>query len=180
MGKGLVNGYLAGHDDITHTDEGVLDYLISKYNIRTMLDIGCGPGGMLDVASSRGIHAIGIDGDYTLPDRVDRVIFDFTKEKWEKSGKYDLAWSVEFVEHVEEKYKENFLGAFDKCKHIIMTGAPPGTPGNHHVNCQPAQYWIDELEKRGFKYNDEVTQEIRQASTMTRDFIRDNALFFEK
>lgn len=183
MGKGLVNGYLAGHDDVTHIDEGVLDYLIQNYNIKTMLDIGCGPGGMLDLAESKGLQSYGLDGDYTLPHKDNRFIIDFTKTEYipgNASKAFDLAWSVEFVEHVRQEFMENFLTSFDRCKYICMTGAPPGTPGNHHVNCQPAEYWIKVFEKRGFKFNDKVTKEMKQASTMKRDFMRDNGLFFEK
>lgn len=180
MGKGLLDGYLAGHDDVTHTDEGVLDYLIKTFSIKSMLDIGCGPGGMLDLAKQKQLTVQGVDGDYTLPQRPDRIILDFTKQKWEGTEQYDLGWSVEFVEHVRKEYMENYLAAFDCCKYVLMTGAPPGTPGNHHVNCQPHDFWIYVLEDRGFKYDDAATKEIRCKSSMVRSFIRENGLFFRK
>lgn len=180
MGKGLVDGYLAGHDDVTHTDEGVMDYLLGRFDISSMLDIGCGPGGMIDVAISKGLEVQGVDGDYTLPDRPERIIHDFTKGPCENLETYDLAWSVEFVEHVHQQYIPNFMAAFERCKYVVMTAAPPGTPGNHHVNCQEKEYWIDVFKQYGFKYNVYVAEDVRSKSSMGRNFMRDNGLFFEK
>jgi hypothetical protein len=31
-----------------------------------------------------------------------------------------------------------------------MTSAPVGQGGTNHVNCQPKEYWIEKMEKRGF------------------------------
>jgi hypothetical protein len=42
--------HLGGHLNKTHVDEGALDFLIENFDIATMLDIGCGTGGMLDLA----------------------------------------------------------------------------------------------------------------------------------
>ena len=40
--------HLGGHLNKTHTDRGTLLYLKNKYNIKSMIDIGCGPGAMSD------------------------------------------------------------------------------------------------------------------------------------
>ena len=34
--------HLGGHLNKTHTDRGTLLYLKNKYNIKSMIDIGCG------------------------------------------------------------------------------------------------------------------------------------------
>ena len=47
----------------------------------------------------------------------------------------DLIWSVEFVEHVWEKYQKNYMKDFQRGKFVVMTFAPPGKAGHHHVNC---------------------------------------------
>ena len=33
---------------------------------KRMVDVGCGPGGMVELALSKGLQAAGIDGDFTL------------------------------------------------------------------------------------------------------------------
>jgi hypothetical protein len=53
------------------------------------------------------------------------------------------------------------MKTFEKCKVVAMTHAVPGQPGYHHVNCQPAEYWIKKLEGIGFKYNEELSLECR-------------------
>ena len=62
-GNAVTPPHLGGHLNKTHIDEGALDYLIKKFEIQSMLDIGCGPGGMIGVARAKGLDAWGIDGD---------------------------------------------------------------------------------------------------------------------
>ena len=40
--------------------------MISKYKIESYVDVGCGPGGMVELAASKGLRVLGVDGDYTL------------------------------------------------------------------------------------------------------------------
>ena len=58
--------HLGGHLNKVHTDRATLMYLKEKYQIKTMIDVGCGPGDMTEIAAGRGIDAMGIDGDFTL------------------------------------------------------------------------------------------------------------------
>ena len=153
--------HLGGHFGQTNVDGVTLRYLADRYGITTMLDVGCGPGGMLDEAEALGLEARGIDGDWHQA-RYDRRILwhDYTQgplvaEAW------DLIWSVEFVEHVDAQYMENFLVTFDAGRVLFLTAAPPGFPGHHHVNCQPESYWIDLLRLRGWDLDDEATQWVR-------------------
>jgi len=177
--------HLGGHQGITNVDEGALDWAISRFNISSMLDIGCGPGGMVELANSKGIDAIGIDGDYTLKryDDTKFVIHDFSTGPVPKLSKYDLAWSVEFVEHVYEDYIENYMPAFKKCKFVIMTYAPPGTGGHHHVNERPKEYWVNKFAQAGFVHVPELSLQMRKSTTMNsegrkRKYINNTGMVF--
>lgn len=171
--------HLGGHGFKTHLDEGILNFFIEKFSCKTMLDIGCGPGGMIKLADKLGMKAEGIDGDYSIDRDIDIIIHDFTKGSYNHNKKYDLGYSCEFVEHVEEKYILNYMESFKQCKHVIMTFAPPGTKGYHHVNCKTKDYWIDIFCNNGFLFDKRLTEEIRKASTMERNFVRDNGLYFK-
>jgi SAM-dependent methyltransferase len=151
--------HLGGHFGNTNVDTATLDYLIARYSVQTMLDVGCGPGGMLDAAKERGIEAYGVDGDPHMA-RWNVQIHDYTLGPLPSDG-WDLVWSVEFVEHVEAKYQDNYLATFDGGRVLFLTAAPPGFPGHHHVNCQPPQYWIDVLSTRGWALDTEATQWVR-------------------
>lgn len=170
--------HLGGHDNETHLDNGVLNYMIKKYNIKSFLDVGCGPGGMCELAQSKNLKVLGIDGDFTLKHNHPAIIHDYTNGSPEINEHYDLCWSCEFVEHVEEQYAKNFIETFKKAKYIIITHAVPGQWGHHHVNCQPYTYWKDLLFKDGLKFSASESLKIRDLSTMKANHIKRSGMFF--
>tara|TARA_Y100001973_G_C5207722_1_gene342875 strand:+ start:6944 stop:7504 length:561 start_codon:yes stop_codon:yes gene_type:complete len=176
--------HLGGHLNKVHTDRGSLLYLKQKYNIESMLDIGCGPGDMVQIANDRGIRTWGIDGDFTIkyPASISPniIIHDYCDGPSSITREFDLCWSVEFLEHVEEKYLDNYMKDFSRCKYVICTAAPPGQKGHHHVNCRDLSYWKEVFERYGFEYDEEETIEIKKQSNMHKPFIARNGMFYRK
>lgn len=157
----LLPPHLGGHFGNVNKDPAVLRYLVERYDIRSMLDVGCGPGGMLDEAVALGVIAIGIDGDPFVCEQDRRIVcHDFTQGPW-AAAPYGLIWCTEFVEHVEEVYLGNVLTTFSTGRVLYLTAAPPGFPGHHHVNCQPESYWINLLAQRDWTKDEEATQWVR-------------------
>ena len=151
--------HLGGHFGNSHTDPAVLDYLIERYDVRSMLDIGCGPGAMVDLARSRKLIAWGIDGDHTIEhDWI--IVWDYTKGLY-PAGNFDLIWCFEFVEHVEAQYQANWLATMDAGKVLFLSTPAPGFGGWHHVNEQPEAYWIDLLATHGWQLDTEATRWVR-------------------
>ena len=172
--------HLGGHAGKTHLFPTVLDYLINKYNIKSMVDIGCGPGGMVELARSRGLNCMGIDGDWTLKRNIEIELHDFTKGSM-KIEPRDIAYSCEFVEHVEPQYIPNYMPVFQQCKYAIITYAPTGHKGHHHVNCQPEKYWVDMFAEYGFVWDDVTTAAIRELddpSKKKKNFMKMRGMFF--
>lgn len=62
----MLEEHLGGHNYKTHLDEGALSWLIKTFNATSCLDIGCGPGGMVELAEQHCLKSHGVDGDYTL------------------------------------------------------------------------------------------------------------------
>ena len=158
-------------------------FLVSEYNVKSFLDIGCGPGGMVALAGMRGLNAVGIDGDWEVPKErdTDIIIHDFTNGPAPIEHDFDLGWSVEFLEHVEEQYQDNYMQAFARCKYVVATASPPGHTGHHHVNCQTQEYWRGVFDKYGFDYDDAVTQRIRtEESNMQKPFMQKTGMFFKR
>ena len=163
----MTAAHLGGHCYKTWTDAGALSFLRQRFGVQSMLDIGCGPGWMREIADELNISWRGIDGDQSvIGDRT--LLHDFTSGAAQLDRSYDLAWSVEFLEHVEEKYQENYLDAFARCELIACTAAPPGWKGHHHVTCRPREYWIGVFGRIGFTYDDRETMSMINASTMKR------------
>lgn len=179
--------HLGGHLGRTWTDPGVLEWAKDRLQVQKMIDVGCGPGGMKSVAENLGIKWQGIDGDPKLPDVSGLMRWDFTKGSppLQDTDHWDLGWSVEFLEHVEEKYQENYMQVFDRCQYLILTAAPPGWGGHHHVNEKDQDYWINRFESRGFCFMGRSTEQMRDHSTMKihtkgSSFMQNTGMFFVK
>ena len=140
-----------------------------RLGVRSLLDIGCGEGHSTKFFRDLGCDVLGIDGslqakrDSVITDF--HVIHDFVHGPFLIEKKFDLVWCCEFVEHVEERFSENFLGTFlASRKYLMLTFASPGQQGWHHVNCQPGSYWVKKLEAIGFLLEPLLTYESRNVA----------------
>ena len=174
--------HLGGHGNKNHVDHGALDFLKEKFNVKSLLDIGCGLGEMKTICDPRDISYLGIDGDWSVKRQHDQVVIhDYTTGPAPLDDKgFDLGWSTEFLEHVEETYVENFMADFARCRYVMVTHAMPGKKGHHHVNCKKPNYWKGVFADHGFSFLDNDTKALRNSSTMKREFVRDQALVFER
>jgi hypothetical protein len=181
MGAQLVTtmptpSHLGGHAGRTHTDRGALLFLRDTLGVKTLLDVGCGPGGQVRLARELGITAVGVDGDASVdPD----ILHDFSKGPISPPNAYDCVWSVEFVEHVEERFICNTAPLFASARYVVLTHAAPGCKGHHHVNLRWSNYWVGFMAALGFSKSP-LTENLRTASTMQRNFIRGSGLLFER
>jgi len=91
---------------------------------------------------------------------------------------FDLGWSVEFLEHVEQRFIPNFMAAFQSCLWVVCTHAPPGKKGHHHTNTQDDDYWVEVFQRNGFSFSEEETFVVRRISSMKREFMRTTGLVF--
>lgn len=181
--------HLGGHFGNAHIDLGILQAIREKYPVATALDIGCGTGEMVTRMRDRNIRATGIEGDLNLAARHPHIIgHDYARGPLDL-GPHDLAWSTEFLEHVWDRNLPNVLTTLAPCRHILATAAPPGRGGHHHVNCQPAAYWIDLLASAGFGFEAEFTDHLKARSvpllymrdgTTRPSAAFDSALFFTR
>jgi cyclopropane fatty-acyl-phospholipid synthase-like methyltransferase len=168
-------GHLGGfiyEGDIATDYPFMYEFLVKDLKISSVLDVGCGRGFALKRFQDLGCKVLGIDGSPTaiqssiIPERTRQI--DFTVSQVLPEKKYDLVFSVEFVEHVEEQYMKNYLPCFDSGKYIVMTFAGPNQPGHHHVNCQPIDYWINTFQQRGFTYDEEYTNILKEKAKTDR------------
>jgi hypothetical protein len=183
----------SGKGDVGTWAPQVWDKLIEVYNPKTMLDVGCGAGFSTKYFIDKGIDSMGVEGFLTAinESKIKEFIHihDYVESEFLPEKEYDMAWCCEFVEHVEEIYSENFMKTFSKCKVVAMTHAVPGQPGFHHVNCQPAEYWVRRFEKLGFSYNEKLSIECRNSLPSYNDdpsfipnggHVKNTLMIFEK
>lgn len=152
-------------DPLTHMPD-VWGYLLVKYGLKSVIDIGCGFGHTLKWFAGYGCQITGIEGWGEAVERsqVPGMVIehDFNNGVPSISHSVDLAWSAEFLEHVDEQYLPNVMPVFQKAKYSCVTHAEPGQPGYHHVNCQPDSYWVDKFAEYGMSLDEQETALLRR------------------
>ena len=178
--EGHLGGFLVNKDPATYMPH-LWEYICKKFKINSVLDVGCGMGYAIEEFLKHSSEVLGIEGSqfvfYNSPFRNNIKFHDFTKGKVPLDKTFDLCWSCEFVEHVEEDYRDNFLDSFSKCKSVAITYAEPGQDGHHHVNCQPKEYWIENLKRYGLRYDEQLTNELREVTY--KDAVEFNSTYMD-
>ena len=181
--------HLGGQVD-GNVDIGVVSTIVDALPVRSLIDIGCGDGAATLAYAGLGLDVRGIDGDWTrLPDDERFVLHDFTAGPFAVKPA-DLAYSVEFLEHIEERFLPNVMPLFAACRFAVVTAALPGQVGHHHVNCRGQAYWRNAFDAYGMTYDDRFTATLRAASTMCKAkgpntgkpirFFRRTGMFFRR
>jgi SAM-dependent methyltransferase len=154
-------------------------YLIDRFNIKSVLDVGSGRGHAAKWFAQQNLETYAIDGleDNILNAVHPTVKVDLTETYFSKA--VDLVNCIEVVEHVDEKYLDNLLKTLCSGKYIFMTHGVPGQEGHHHVNCQPTEYWLNQLNQCGYIELTQESETIRTIAKATKaKHLRDTSLLF--
>jgi len=145
-------------------------YLIDEYEIKSVLDIGCGFGYALKYFDEKlKLDIYGIDGSDKVielsfyPDKI--IANDYSKGISNFNKQIDLVWSTEFLEHVDAQHIPNFMKDISLGKYCVVTHGVPGQAGHHHVNCQSKEYWINIFKDYGMYYDEIETETVRKLAT---------------
>ncbi len=173
---GHLGGYYPGGDPGTWCPH-LWNWAVHRFDVRSVLDVGCADGQSTKSFSEIGCDVLGIDGcrqaveSSAIPECT--VRHDFCDGAYVPDRGFDMIWCCEFLEHVDERFLPNVLETFSCATRVLLiTHAFPGQEGHHHVNCRPTRYWIHQIEELGFRCAVDST---RQARTVTlNDHIRIN------
>ena len=182
--------YLGGHlVNETELDRKLINELRKRYDIRTVLDIGCGTGLSLDYFEEIGIQAWGVEGNLAILDGPSQIkqhimVVDFTKQWLECPVKMDLIWCVEVIEHIHPQHESNIIRSIcsNAAQVVFLTAAKPDQPGYNHVNCRPQEYWINKFEGNGLKYVKEtnnILARLDDKGSLGMNFLKENGMLFE-
>ena len=178
--EGHLGGFLVERDPATYMPN-LWKYMCDEFKVKSVLDVGCGMGYAVEEFLQHCNDVMGIEGSsfvyHNGPFKNNIKFHDFTKGPVSLDKTFDLCWSCEFVEHVEEQYRDNFLDAFSKCKYLAITYAEPGQDGHHHVNCQEKNYWIEHLGRYGFVFNDAMTEKLKEVTY--KDAVQYNSTYMD-
>jgi SAM-dependent methyltransferase len=163
-----LGGYYENGDFNTWMPD-IWGYLILKYDIKSVIDIGCGTGFNMEYFDQLGIPATGVEGH---PDavRIGRANgrniteHDYTTGPLSSPHDFDLAICTEFVEHVDAEYQPNWMETMKSCRYVLISHALPGQGGYHHVNEQFSEYWHEYFRANGFKLMHNETDLLRKTN----------------
>jgi len=155
-----LGGNIKAGDPFTYFPSG-WDYVIQRFAIDSILDLGSGCGYASDYFWRKGRKVLAVEGfvNNVSNSVYPAIVHDLTKGPVITT--VDLVYCHEVVEHIEEKFLDNLLTSLLAGKIIIMTHALPGQGGYHHVNEQPSEYWIAHLQARGCNFMAEDSERIR-------------------
>lgn len=164
----IIDGHLGGTTGEGDPDSyfpELWDWLIDNYQVKSMLDVGCGSGRMQKYFRDfyPQIETLGLEGCQQVINYHyvrDKVIkHDFLDERYYRSGKYDLVWCCEVAEHIDAYYAHHLIETLvHNCGKVLgFCSAPDGCGGYHHVNCHNPDYWIKIIEKEGLVYDQYIT-----------------------
>lgn len=145
------------HGDVNTFCPVLWKFLVERFAVRSVLDVGCGEGHAVAFFHRLGVFAHGIDG---LRLNIERAVVPIAFHDI-LSGPYimpvDMVWSCEVAEHINEDSVEFYLETLCNGRIVAMTHAVPGQVGHHHVNCQPQSYWMEKMASRGYSLSHDIS-----------------------
>lgn len=169
----------------THTFlPDVWEYLIDKYEIQSVLDIGAGAGWSTKWFADRNIYALGVEGCAEAlaksQCRSNIIEHDYRTGPFVPAMELDLGWCAGFVEQIEERFMGNFMASFRACHHVCLTHAEAGELNAENVNAQPTAYWIKKMDEYGFDYDAAETARLRSTDKHKAPRGRRTLTFFNR
>jgi hypothetical protein len=157
------------------------------FNPNSVIDIGCGSGFIMKYINAD--KKQGIEGTANVYKvlRVDKNMVDIRDLRniiHQDYPLYDIAVSIEVAEHIEPQFANTFVENLCNLSHtIILTAAPPNQGGNHHVNCQPKEYWKEKFKKFNFQYSkqtDSLRNKWKSHIPQKYAYLYNNLMVFKK
>jgi SAM-dependent methyltransferase len=157
-GKAYSDGFYADLDDTAAPSARVVvPLLTTRMPVTSVVDLGCGDGGWLQVFREHGAtKVLGVDGPWVSEDRLKIPADCFVRQPLDRQvavdGRFDLAMSVEVAEHLPPERAASFVGELCGLAPVVLfSAALPGQGGLHHVNEQWPAYWAELFAGRGYR-----------------------------
>lgn len=159
-----------------------LIHILKENNSNSVVDFGCGIGDYVRDIKESGIHCEGYDGNPNTGILTKGLcgVLELS-EPFYLENKFDCVLSFEVGEHIPKQYEQTFLNNI--CNHtkdlIILSWAIIGQGGDGHINCQNNEYIINQIESRGFFYQEQTSLMLRNSAT-TVEWFKNTILAFKR
>lgn len=164
-GKKYYDSHLTQDGDVAyeHNEEwdavfvSYAENIIDRIHPKTVLDVGCAKGFLVEALCDRGVDAFGIDSsEYAIScvreELKERCIVQSIVESIDK--KYDLVTCIEVLEHLDPAdisvAIKNLCNMSDD---IIFSSSPFDYGEDSHISVHPVEFWAEQFAYHGF-YHD--------------------------
>ena len=147
----------------------IATWIIQTLKPTRVVDVGCGPGHLIEALHSSGIDVLGLDYSAAAREFVSKKglpfeILDLTTPGVVPGSPWDLAVCCEVAEHLDMRHADTFVAKLMSASNtVFLTAAEVGQGGLNHVNEQPNSYWIAKFDHGGFALDGNMTKEARTA-----------------
>jgi SAM-dependent methyltransferase len=155
------DAHLGGYDNYSWDNQtwraffrSLADRIVGVANPRTVLDVGCARGLLVQALAAKGVEATGIDiSEHAIAsaheDVRDRLRVASAAEPLE--GRYDLVSCIEVLEHMSpvdaQLAIDNIVAVTDR---VLFSSSPADHDEPTHVNTRETAQWAAWFAERGF------------------------------
>lgn len=136
--------------------------LFEGVTIRSLLDVGCGPGTWMRAAMDGGVPDVwGVDGLAMQASQVhvplERILVRDLGGAWDLGRTFDAVLCLEVAEHLPEPAAAGLIDALTRhSDRVYFSAANPWQQGQNHVHCRWPAYWQNLFNRQGYVCRDEV------------------------
>lgn len=156
-------------------------YVIERFSITSVLDLGSGRGYAADWFFRKGLRTVAVDG---LTENVREAVYPTIAHDLTSGPIFtsvDLIHCQEVVEHIEEQFLPHLFASMSYGRLVLLTHALPGQLGHHHVNLQPDDYWVEKMSQNGYVLLVEDTRRVRNiAASESAAYLQQSGLLFHR
>jgi len=140
----------------------VVPIILSFFQPKSVVDIGCAYGAWLSVFKEFGIETIlGVDGNNVDSKNLFIEESEFIPFNLEDfflyNNEFDLVISLEVAEHLHESASDNYIKTLVSLgKVILFSSAIPNQGGDGHINEQWHSYWQKKFKTYDYEYYDVI------------------------
>ena len=122
------------------------DAIVNELAPRTVFDLGCGPGLLVEALRERGVEAWGLDISEHAIAHAAAGAREFCRVGSitdELASAYDLIVCIEVIEHVPAPYANDAVANMaEHGKRVLFSSAPDDFKDPSHTNVRPVEHWV--------------------------------------
>lgn len=166
----------------SYSNNALADAIISSLQPKSVIDVGCGIGLLMNQLAKNDIDVLGIEGTWLQDESMIMSPEKYLRLDLENSftiqRKFDVCCCIEVAEHLDPSRADGFIK--DICAlsgAVVFSAAIAGQGGKGHKNEQWQEYWCSKFESNGFSTFDLFRDRFRRDNKML-PWLQQNVLLF--